>query len=928
MKNDNFQAWLKSSYLSGGNASYIEELYESYLKDPQSVNSEWRDYFQSLPKISGLPDVSHEKIRNYFVNLVKQPKIAVNISTDVLHAEKQAKVAKLINAYRTWGNLAAKLDPLGSTPSSLPQLELSHYGLSDTDLSNYFSAPDLMGTPTSTLRDILNKLQTVYCGTMTVEYMYISNEEEVRWIQQKVERERSNFSADEKKRILQQLIAADGLEKYLSTKYVGQKRFSLEGGDALIPMLEKMIHRSSDLDVEGIVMCMAHRGRLNVLLNIAGQAPQEIFDMFEGKKDYKNYSGDVKYHNGISSDIKTSKGSIHLYLEPNPSHLEIISPVAMGAVRARQDRHNDASRSKVMTLMIHGDASFSGQGVVMEMLNMSLTKANFVGGSLHLVINNQVGFTTDSEDSRSSFYCTDVAKMIEAPVFHVNGDDPEAAVFLSQLMIEYRMKFKKDIVIDLVCYRRLGHNEADEPAATQPLMYSVIRQHPTPAAVYAQKLIAENVVTQKEVDAMIEQYRDTLDKGQRTVELVENAKRNERAANWQKYIGQKWDLKVKTAISRDQLQEIAQGLKKLPKGFEMQRQVGLMMTARNKMLEGETPLNWGTAESMAFASLLLEKFPIRISGQDSERGTFAHRHAVLHDINTGETYIPLQNLSKNQANFQVYDSILSEEAVVAFEYGYGATDPQTLVVWEAQYGDFANGAQVVVDQFLSSGEQKWQQLSGLAMFLPHGYEGDGPEHSSARLERYLQLCAQDNMQVCVPSTPAQAFHMIRRQMLRPYRTPLIVMTPKSLLRHKLCISTLDDLTSGEFQLVIPEVENLKKVRKVILCSGKVYYDLLAQRQERKINDVALIRIEQLYPFPADEVKKILEKYKNTQEIIWCQEEPKNQGAWLIIRDWIAMCLSKDQALSYVARKSSASPSAGYGALHKKEQAALLEEALG
>lgn len=931
---NSLKSWLASSYLSGNNASYIEELYEDYLKDPESVDPHWRDFFKNLPRVNGLEaDVSHAAVRDYFSHLVRQPQAPVAISADALMERKQAEVENLIDAYRTYGHLAAHLDPLGSSRPGAPELALTYQNLSTGDLDKQFRVPDLMGTPTASLRDILARLQKIYCGSMGIEYKYIVNQDEVRWIQERIEKNypQLNFSIDEKKQILKQLISADGLEKYLGAKYVGQKRFSLEGGDTLIPVLQRIVNQGSVEGLQAAVLCMAHRGRLNVLLNVLGQSPEELFQEFEGRKNYGMTSGDVKYHLGFSADVKTSNGAVHLSLVFNPSHLEIISPVSMGSVRARQDRRDDVKRTNIMSIQMHGDASFSGQGVVMETLNLSQTRAYGIGGSVHIVINNQIGFTTsDPRDARSSLYCTDIAKMIAAPVFHVNADDPETAVFLAQLALDYRMTFHKDVVIDLVCYRRLGHNEADEPAATQPLMYQKIRAHATPAEIYAQRLIAENICTQQDVDAMVKDYQTLLDKGQQVVSTVRGGLAEENAANWTAYIGQEWNKVVNTGISWNELKKITAALDNLPKGFELQRQVGHLLAARTKMHHGEQPLDWGDAETIAYASLLVEGYPVRISGQDTQRGTFAHRHAVLHDQATGEEYIPLQHIDKKQARFEIYDSLLSEAAALGFEYGYAATDPKTLVIWEAQFGDFANGAQVIIDQFISSGEQKWQRLSGVTLFLPHGYEGQGPEHSSARLERYLQLCAENNLQVCVPTTPAQIFHLLRRQVLRPYRKPLIVMTPKSILRHKLAVSSLEDLVSGKFQLVISEVDDIKpvKIKRIILCSGKVYYDLLTKRRDSKRDDVAIIRIEQLYPFPFDEVKAELTKYKNAKEVIWCQEEPKNQGAWYYIQHNIRECLRKDQILNYAGRKASAAPAVGYPTLHQKQQAELVNEALG
>lgn len=931
---NSMKALRATSYLSGGNASYIEELYEIYLKDPEAVPQEWQNFFESLPKVSnmGTTDVSHADIRDYFLHLAKQPRaIQVPIAGDVLKERKQIQVERLIEAYRRFGHLAAKIDPLGSQRPEVPELQLSKYNLSEADFDSTFRAESLMGTPQATLKDIYKKLRQIYTESIGAEYTYIRSQEEVQWLQNYLENEKpkKQFSKEDKVQILKLLTAADGLERYLGTRFVGQKRFSLEGGDSVIPLLNEIIQRAGAEGVKELVIGMAHRGRLNVLLNIMGQSPEELFQEFEGKKDYGLTSGDVKYHLGFSSDVATPGGATHLSLAFNPSHLEVISSVVMGSVRARQDRYNNNQGNHILPLQIHGDAAFAGQGIVMETINMSQTDAYYVGGSIHIVINNQVGFTTSNpKDARSSLYCTDIAKMIEAPVFHVNSDDPEAVVFLGQLLLDYRQRFKKDIVIDLVCYRRHGHNEADEPAATQPIMYQKIRKQPTVRDLYAKKLIEAGEISEQTAKEMMDQYRDALDQGKQSiVNLVPNP--NRKSHNWAQFINQESNVVVDTSVDKPTLQELGRKLEKLPENFELQRQVGNMMEARTQMTEDKLPLDWGYAEIMAYATLLNQGYPVRITGQDCRRGTFGHRHAALYDQKTGEMYVPLSHLEEHQSSFQIYDSLLSEEAVVGFEYGYAKTQPNTLVIWEAQFGDFANGAQVIIDQFISSGWQKWKQLSGLVMLLPHGYEGMGPEHSSARLERYLQLCAQHNMQVCVPTTPAQIYHLLRRQVLRPLRLPLIVMTPKSLLRHKLATSSLDDLAKGKFQLVIPEIDKIKpeKVRKIVLCSGKVYYDLLAKRREDKIEDIAIIRIEQLYPFPYDELQAELQKYKKTKEIIWCQEEPKNQGAWFITRERLLGCLQKDQELNYAGRPPSAAAAAGYPALHKKQQMELVNEAM-
>lgn len=932
MKQKSMQELWRDSYLSGGSDAYIEELYESYLKSPESVSPAWRDFFNGQ---GNNQDVSHADVREYFAALAKQPaRMVVNAgSSDVEYQRKQEKVIDLIAAYRNLGHLLANLDPLGVYKGVYnPTLDLSYYGFTEQDLETDFNAGSFLGVSQSSvkLKEIVEQLRKVYSSAIGIEYMHIMQLDEVNWIQNRMEKDWLHYKTtnENKLRILDRLIVAEGLERYLGTKYVGQKRFSLEGGDSLIPMLDTMVNRASENGLKDIVIGMAHRGRLNVLVNILGKEPQDIFAHFEDQHIDEASSGDVKYHLGFSTNLRTEYGPMHVALAFNPSHLEIVSPVVQGSVRARQRRRKDIERKWVMPIQIHGDAAFAGQGVVMETFAMSETRWFWVGGSIHIVINNQVGFTTSNpEDSRSSIYCTDVAKMVQAPIIHVNGNDPEAVCFVAQLAVDFRARFKKDIVIDLVCYRRHGHNEADEPSATQPLMYKIIKGMPTPASLYATKLVSEGVINNDKEKDLAETYRKKLDEGKSVVELWTDEKSYEYSNAWAPFIGKDWNVKTKTGVPLKKLKEIAKQLEKLPEGFTLQPQVKKMMEARAKMTEGGMPINWGYAETLAYATLLVEKYPIRLCGQDSGRGTFAHRHAVLHDQVNGEVYIPLSHVSPDQAQINIVDSLLSEEAVLAFEYGFASTEPNNLVLWEAQFGDFANGAQVVIDQFISSGEQKWGRLSGLVMLLPHGQEGIGPEHSSARLERYLQLCAQNNMQVCVPSTPAQMFHLLRRQMLRPYRKPLIVMTPKSPLRNPLAVSALEELVSGEFQLVIPEVENFKKVNRVILCCGKMYYDLLEKRRELKLTDVAIVRVEQLYPFPEVELKEILAPYSDMKEIIWCQEEPVNQGAWYSIQHHLRSSLDKKQDLRYVGRPAMAAPSGGYTSVHNREQAKILAEAL-
>lgn len=925
----------KESYLVAGSEGYLDQLYETYLKDPNALSEEWQAYFQNLIG-SNTPTESHLEIQKAFRRLAQENvKTLVPTSMSTHHDAQQERVIELINNFRRFGHLKATIDPLnlgGRLPA--PSLELNYYGFDERDLEQTFNIQtyQALRKKQATLKTLLQSLKAVYSGNIGFEYMHISRNDEVVWIQDRIENEWAHFSpsAAEKKHILNRLIVADGLEKYLGNKYVGQKRFGLEGGDALIPMLDTIVNQGTATGVKEMIIGMAHRGRLNVLVNIVGKSPDAIFAAFEGRGVSESHSGDVKYHLGYSSNVRTPNGDLHIALAFNPSHLEIVSPVVQGSVRARQRRRRDTDHQQVLPVEIHGDAAFSAQGVVMETFSMSQTRWFTVGGSVHIVINNQIGFTISNPlDSRSSLYCTDSAKMIEAPVLHVNGNDPEAIYFAAKLAIDYRQLFKRDIVIDLVCYRRHGHNEADEPSATQPIMYKVIKAMPVPYQIYAKKLIEEGIVTEDEVKQQVSAYRDALDESKKVVDVVENNHEYEYMVNWEPYLDQPWDLKTDTSVPAKTLEKLADKLTTLPDGFVMQPQVKKNFEAMKKMAQGTQPLNWGYAETMAYATLLEEGYPIRLCGQDAARGTFAHRHAVLHDQNTSQIYIPLSHISPKQAQINIVDSLLSEEGVLAFEYGYASAEPNYLVIWEAQFGDFANGAQVVIDQFISSGEQKWGRLCGLTMLLPHGYEGQGPEHSSARLERYLQLCAQDNMQVCVPSTPAQIFHLLRRQMVRPYRKPLIVMSPKSLLRNPLAVSSLDDLSQGQFRNVIPEVDDLelKKVDRLILCAGKIYYELLANRRKQEIVNIALVRIEQLYPFPHDDLKKVLKDYKHVKDVIWCQEEPQNQGAWSTIQTDIESHLTPEQHLRYVGRKSAASPAVGYHVVHEKEQEEIISLAL-
>ena len=940
MQESVMQRMWDSAHLSGGNAAYVEELYELYLHDPNAVPEEWRTYFQKLPADgSTATDVSHSTIRDHFVLLAKnqrraQPVSAGSVSSE--HEKKQVEVLRLIQAYRMRGHQAAKLDPLGLWQRPAPvDLSINHYGLTNADLDTTFRAGDLfIGKEEASLRDIFDALQKTYCRTIGAEFTHIVDSEQRSWFQQRLEsvRGRPEFSADVQAHLLERVTAGEGLEKYLGTKYPGTKRFGLEGGESLIPMLDEMIQRSGSYGAKEVVIGMAHRGRLNVLVNTFGKNPRELFDEFEGKKMNELGSGDVKYHQGFSSNVMTPGGEVHLAMAFNPSHLEIVSPVVEGSVRARQDRRNDTVGDKVLPISIHGDAAFAGQGVVMETFQMSQTRGFKTGGTVHIVINNQVGFTISNPlDARSTEYATDVAKMIQAPILHVNGDDPEAVLFVTQLAIDYRMQFKRDVVIDLVCYRRRGHNEADEPNGTQPLMYQQISKQRTTRELYAEQLIQAGRIDAERAQAKIDEYRNALDNGLHVVKSLVKEPNRELFVDWRPYLGHAWTARHDTRFDLKTLQDLSAKLLELPEGFVVQRQVSKIYEDRQKMQAGGLPINWGYAETMAYATLQFEGHPIRMTGQDIGRGTFSHRHAVLHNQKDASTYIPLQNLFPGQPRFDLYDSFLSEEAVLAFEYGYSTTMPNALVIWEAQFGDFANGAQVVIDQFITSGEHKWGRLCGLTMLLPHGYEGQGPEHSSARLERYLQLCAEHNIQVCVPTTPAQIYHLLRRQVIRPLRKPLVVLTPKSLLRHKLAISTLEDLAEGSFQTVIPEIDAIDpaKVERLVLCSGKVYYDLLEKRRAEGREDIAILRIEQLYPFPEDDLVEILAPYTNLKHAVWCQEEPMNQGAWYSSQHHMRRILgrhNKALVLEYAGRDASAAPACGYASKHVEQQEKLLQDA--
>ncbi|PIE47380.1 MAG: 2-oxoglutarate dehydrogenase E1 component [Gammaproteobacteria bacterium] len=926
--------------LAGDNATYIEAMYEQYLTDPNSVDVDWKQYF--LQYTTG-DDAHHHAIQDQFLLLArnqtanKQVSFATEANLDP--NSKHMNVQRLLSIYRRRGHHQASLDPLGlQKPEVRSELTLHYHGLSEADLDDVYPIENLkVDKQKAKLRDIIEMMNRVYCNQIGAEFMHATTSEETLWFQNYLEQNEGhiNFSNEKKISILERLTAAEGLEKYLARKYIGVKRFGLEGGESFIPAMNEIIQRAGEYGTKEMVIGMAHRGRLNLLVNILGKNPADLFDEFDGKVQPTEGSGDVKYHNGYSSNVMTPGGEAHLALAFNPSHLEIVSPVLEGSVRARQVRRGDTEGDSVLPIVIHGDAAFAGQGVVQETFQMSQTRAYYTGGTVHIVINNQVGFTTSrKEDARSTKYCTDIAKMVHAPVLHVNGDNPEAVVYAAQIALDYRREFNKDIVLDIFCYRRNGHNEADEPSATQPLMYSVIKKLPTTRAKYAQQLIDEGVIDKAKEKQLEDEYRESLDRGEYVANSLVRKPDPKLFVDWKPYLGHQLEDDWDTSFDIEKLKEFGRKMAIMPKGHKLQRQVAKVVEQRLAMQTGEQPLNWGAAETLAYATLVDEDYLVRITGEDVGRGTFSHRHSELYDMNTGNFHVPLQHVSNSQVGrFDTFNSLLSEEAVLAFEYGYATTVPDSLIVWEAQFGDFANGAQVVIDQFISSGETKWQRVNGLTMLLPHGFEGQGPEHSSARLERYLQLCAEDNMQVVTPTTPAQIFHVLRRQAVRPIRKPLIVMSPKSLLRHKLAVSNLEELANGKFETVLSEVDSQdsNKVTRLVLCGGKVYYDILEKRREAGVDDVAIVRIEQLYPFPEQRILAEIEKYPNLQEIIWTQEEPLNQGAWYYLAPELFKVVlphpTKAKLIEPSARPASAAPATGSPKIHAEQQQALVNKAL-
>ncbi len=937
-----YQAYQGNTHLFGGNAPYVEEMYENYLANPGSVPDSWREYFDALSHVpavdgSNAKDVAHLPVINAFAERAKAGGTKVVMaSADAEMGRKRTAAQQLIAAYRNVGQRWADLDPLKRTERPvIVDLDPAYYGFTDADQETVFNTSNtFFGKETMSLRELLNALRETYCGTLGAEYMYTTDQTEKRWWQQKLEsiRSKPNFTSEKKKAILERLTAAEGLERFLHTKFVGQKRFSLEGGESFIAAMDELLQQAGSKGVQEVVIGMAHRGRLNVLVNTMGKMPKDLFAEFDHTAPEDLPAGDVKYHQGFSSDLSTPGGPVHLSLAFNPSHLEIVNPVVEGSVRARMDRRGDAKGAQVLPVLVHGDSAFGGQGVNQETLALAQTRGYTTGGTVHIIINNQIGFTTsDPRDMRSSVYCTDIVKMVEAPVLHVNGDDPETVVLATQLALEYRMTFQKDVVLDIICYRKLGHNEQDTPALTQPLMYKKIAQHPGTRKLYADRLSSQGM-GETLGDDMAKAYRAAMDAGKHTADPVLTNFKSKFAVDWSPFLGKKWTDAGDTAVPMAEWKRLAERITTIPASVTPHNLVKKVYDDRAAMGRGDIPVDWGMGEHMAFASLVASGYPVRLSGEDCGRGTFTHRHAVIHDQNrekwdTG-TYVPLSHAADGQSPFVVIDSILSEEAVLAFEYGYASNDPNTLVIWEAQFGDFANGAQVVIDQFIASGEVKWGRVNGITLMLPHGYEGQGPEHSSARLERFMQLAADTNMQIVQPTTASQIFHVLRRQMVRNLRKPLVIMTPKSLLRNKDATSPLSEFTKGSFQTIIPEQKEIKadKVKRLVACSGKVYYDLVKKREEKGLDDVAIIRVEQLYPFPHKAFSTEMKKYPQLSEVVWCQDEPQNQGAWFFVQHYLHENMIEGQRLGYSGRAASASPAVGYAHLHQEQQKALVEGA--
>ncbi|KAA5606541.1 2-oxoglutarate dehydrogenase E1 component [Roseospira marina] len=966
-----FDSGLPSSFLSGANATYIAELYERYLADPDSVDTAWRSFFAELSDgaddiraelrgpswnrqdraVIGTLDPDAEPAKEALKGGAKgkgkgtaAPAEAAP-STEAMraHTLDSIRALMMIRAYRVRGHLEAQLDPLGlNEPEPHPELDYRSYGFTDADLDREIFIDNVLGLESATLRRIVEVVRETYCGHIGVEFMHIQYPDQKAWIQRRVESElnRTAFTDLGRKTIMQRIIEAETFETYLHRKYIGTKRFGLEGAESTIPAIEQILKRGSQLGLEHVVIGMAHRGRLNILTNVMHKPLEAIFSEFEGNaanpEDVQG-SGDVKYHLGTSADRDFDGKTIHVSLNANPSHLEAVDPVVLGKVRARQTQIGPEGRSQAMGLLLHGDAAMAGQGVVAECFALSQLIGYRTGGTIHIVVNNQIGFTTNPKYARSGQYCTDIAKMIQAPILHVNGDNPEAVVHAARVAIEFRQEFHCDVVLDIVCYRRHGHNESDEPAFTQPRMYKRIGEHPTTREIYARHVIDSGLLTQEDVDGMLKDYTDRLDAAFKVGETYRPNRADWLTGSWEGLeaaFGEEEYKQYVTAAKRPALETVFKAISSPPENFDLNPKIARQLKAKAKMGKTGEGIDWATAEALAFGTLVLEGHPVRLSGQDVGRGTFSQRHAVLVDQTDETKYFPLNSIREGQAEFNVFDSPLSEYAVLGFEYGYSAQDPMALVLWEAQFGDFANGAQVIFDQFIAAAEYKWLRMSGLVVLLPHGYEGQGPEHSSARLERYLQLCAEDNMQVCNLTTPANYFHALRRQIRRNFRKPLIIMSPKSLLRHKLCVSPLDALSEGgRFYRVLPETDDLvpdEDIRRVVLCTGKVYYDLLQARRDQEIKDVALVRVEQLYPWPKDSVQRQLSRYPKA-EVVWCQEEPANMGAWVFVDRRLQYALEElrntARRAHYAGRKASASTAAGVARNHTREQAQLIEQAL-
>ncbi len=944
----------KTGFLNKSNSAFIEQMYLQYINQDPNLPSSWKNYFEEIGEeidtivneING-PSWSPKKNKISIKNVQELSKenIQINESEVVKSNANSIKAVAMIRSYRQRGHLIAKLDPLGMMKSEyLDELHPESYGFEKDDYDKKIFLDGIINKEYSSIREILKFLKDKYCGSIGYEYMHIANPTERKWFRDRVEKtDDFKFTQNGKEAILNKLIQAEGFEKFLHTKYVGTKRFGLDGGESLIPALEQIIKIGGQSQVKEVKIGMSHRGRLNVLANVLQKSYKRIFNEFAGEiSGSADGAGDVKYHLGASSNREFDGNSVHVSLTDNPSHLEAVNPVVLGQTRAKQFFHKDKERKKVIPILIHGDAAFAGQGVVAECFAMSGLPGHNTGGTIHIIVNNQIGFTTSPRFARSSPYPSDIAKMVEAPIIHVNGDDPEAVVYAARIATDFRLKFNRDVVIDLICYRRFGHNEGDEPSFTQPLMYKKIRSHPSPVKVYGERLVESHSISKDFLNSSIKKFKDLLD------DQFENAKDYKPKiewfeGTWSRYKPERGkDKRGVTGADTKKLLEISNKINSVPNEINIHKTISKIFENRKLNVKKGSGIDWSTAESLAFGSLLEEGYPVRLVGQDSGRGTFSQRHSVLRNQIDNSRYIPLNNISKNQKNFEIVDSFLSELAVLGFEYGYSLVEPNTLTIWEAQFGDFANGAQVVIDQFIASGERKWSRASGLVMLLPHGYEGQGPEHSSARLERFLQLCSNDNMQVMNCTTPANYFHALRRQMHRDFRKPLIIMTPKSLLRHKYCVSNLNDFgKKNSFHRVLwdhaidPKTKGFiklkkpNKIKKVILCSGKIYFDLLEAREKLKRDDLVFYRIEQLYPFPAKALAKELKSYAKKAKFYWCQEEPKNMGAWFSVRDYIQWTLDNIKAnnknVSYIGRSPDASPATGYAKRHISQQQEIIKK---